>query len=415
MFLLAGALCQAGPDSFREAVEADWLLQDQVRTNAKLDRRGGASQVSTTSDALGAVDGVIDGKWGFHTLQEKNPWWHVDLGKAVALDRAVLYNRCDNCGARNNRIVLSLSDDGKTWTKAYQHDGTLFQGHADKKPLAIPLGGRSARFVRLSLEGTSYFHLDEVQIYGKADPKKNIALGRPCDQSSVSQWSAAHGKPVKPTAPKSYPFALVLERGRSLAKDLLANGAPVQPLVAGFEAVAARVDALPADPAAERALYLELRWALRRLALANPLLDFESIFLTKRAPGSYSHMSDQYYGWWSRPGGGFYLLSDFRTDEPKLASITPELPTGSFLRPDLSYDGKRVLFAWCKFHPDLRGKGDKTDKESIPDDAKYHVFEMNVDGSGLRPITHGSYDDFDARYLPDGRIVFLSTRRGQAV
>jgi catechol 2,3-dioxygenase-like lactoylglutathione lyase family enzyme len=30
-------------------------------------------------------------------------------------------------------------------------------------------------------------------------------------------------------------------------------------------------------------------------------------------------------------------------------------------------------------------------------------------------LTAGKYDDFDARYLPDGRIVFLSTRRGQAV
>jgi cytochrome c553 len=30
-------------------------------------------------------------------------------------------------------------------------------------------------------------------------------------------------------------------------------------------------------------------------------------------------------------------------------------------------------------------------------------------------LTRGKYDDFDARYLPDGRIVFLSTRRGTAV
>ena len=38
---------------------------------------------------------------------------------------------------------------------------------------------------------------------------------------------------------------------------------------------------------------------------------------------------------------------------------------------------------------------------------------MNVDGSGRRQLTHGRYDDFDARYLPDGEIVFLSTRKGQ--
>ena len=51
----------------------------------------------------------------------------------------------------------------------------------------------------------------------------------------------------------------------------------------------------------------------------------------------------------------------------------------------------------------------------MPEEAFYHVFEMNLDGTGLRQLTHGKYDDFDARYLPDGRIVFLSTRRGQFV
>jgi mono/diheme cytochrome c family protein len=40
---------------------------------------------------------------------------------------------------------------------------------------------------------------------------------------------------------------------------------------------------------------------------------------------------------------------------------------------------------------------------------------MNLDGTGLRRLTRGKYDDFDARYLPNGEIVFLSTRRGQYV
>lgn len=51
----------------------------------------------------------------------------------------------------------------------------------------------------------------------------------------------------------------------------------------------------------------------------------------------------------------------------------------------------------------------------MPEDAFYHLFEMNIDGSGVRQLSRGKYDDFDGRYLPDGRIVFLSTRRGQAL
>ena len=37
--------------------------------------------------------------------------------------------------------------------------------------------------------------------------------------------------------------------------------------------------------------------------------------------------------------------------------------------------------------------------------------ELNVDGTGVRRLTHGIYDDFDARYLSNGDIVFLSTRK----
>jgi len=35
---------------------------------------------------------------------------------------------------------------------------------------------------------------------------------------------------------------------------------------------------------------------------------------------------------------------------------------------------------------------------------------MGVDGTGLRQLTHSDYDDIDPCYLPDGRIMFVSTR-----
>jgi len=418
---LAGTADKLDPAAYRAAVEADWLTQDKVRTAARVQPRASNPNVSTKQDAAGGVDGVIDGKWGFHTENEPNPWWHVDLGQKTPLDRVALYNRCDNCGDRNNHILLLLSDDGKTWAQAYQHNGTPFRGYPDKKPLEIKLDGRPARFVRLALKGTSYFHLDEVQVYPAADPKTDIALGKPADQSSTSEWSATHDKVVKPTLPedlpKSYPFAIILERGRKLAADLLAAGAPIQEQGAKLDALAARIEALPktTPPEELQKLYFDLRWAVRGIALANPLLDFDRLLFVKRAPGSYSHMSDQNYGHWSRPGGGLFILSGLKSGQPLLACLTAGLPEGTCMRPDLSYDATRLVFAHCRFYPQMRGMGDKTDKKNIPDDAKFHVFEMNIDGTGLRQLTRGRYDDFDPRYLPDGRIVFLSTRRGQAL
>ena len=409
----------AAAGTFREAVEADWLLQDRVRTGARVARGRRAVAATTRGDARGAVDGVKNGKWGFHTLEDKSPWWHVDLGKSLPLDRVVVYNRCDDsCPGRNRHIELKLSPDGKTWQTVYQHKGRpAFGGIGYGKPLIVKLGGKAARFVRLQHPTPTWFHLDEVEVYGTGDPKRNIALGKPADQSSASKWSREHAAVVvaAPSHPASYPFATVLARGRKLAADLSASGAPIQPLVRKLDALAARVKALPkgSPPEEQRKLYLELRWTIRRIALANPLLDFDRILVTKRAPGSYSHMSDQYYGWWSRPGGGLFVLRDYKTAQPKLRDITPKLPTGSFLRPDISHDAKRVLFAHCRYYNHMRGNRNKVNKKAIPDDAFYHVYEMNLDGSGLRQLTRGRYDDFDARYLPDGRIVFLSTRRSQ--
>ena len=40
----------------------------------------------------------------------------------------------------------------------------------------------------------------------------------------------------------------------------------------------------------------------------------------------------------------------------------------------------------------------------------FAVWEMNADGSGLRRVTDGAGADIDPCYLPDGRIVFVSTR-----
>lgn len=85
------------------------------------------------------------------------------------------------------------------------------------------------------------------------------------------------------------------------------------------------------------------------------------------------------------------------------------------MRPDLSFDATRVLFAYCRYYPELHDVSNKLDKSAIPEDAFYHLYEVNLDGSGLRRLTTGKYDHFSGRYLPDGRIVLVSTRRGRAI
>ncbi len=410
-------------ERFRKQVEADWLLQEEAR------RRRPTVQISPRADAAGAVDGVKNGRWGFHTAQSRSPWWQVDLGASQPVARVRIWNRCDGVAARAQKITVRLSDDGKTWRTVYTHNGKTFYGATDRRPLVVKLQGQRARFVRLQLPGKTFLHLDEVEVFGPADPKKDLALRRPADQISVSRWSTDNRPPESVNWTKR--VREVLAHCGRLIGDLRQAGEDVSAELDMVDRVARKLDAVRSEKA-PRALYLEARWVQRPLTLraaftSSPPLprgsavdapqpDFDAILFTKRVPGSYNHMSDQYYGWWSQPGGGIYILRGFKHDAPAIECITESFKTaGSFLRPMLSYDGTKVLFAWCRHYPKLAGEKNKLDKSNVPEDAFYHLFEMNLDGTGVRQLTRGKYDDFDARYLPDGRIVFLSTRRGQSI
>jgi hypothetical protein len=394
--LLLASARGAEPD-WRARVEADWLRQDAKRNVPVLTKE---------ADAAGGVDGIKDGKWGFHTADELNPWWQVDLQQPVPLGRVVLYNRCD-AAARNARILVLVSADGKEFRQVYQHDGTAFYGFTDGKPLVVELKAVTARFVRLALRGKGYFHLDEVEIYPMRE-SRNIASGKPATQSSTSQWSVSRAQPAC-----TYPVALVVERGLKLAESQGRLGAVVAKPAAVLRQVSDELKAATTEEAL-RALYFRAHWAVREMALANPLLNFDDLLFVKRAPGIFPHMSDQHYGWWSRPGGGICVAAGFKAGAPQIRCLTADMPAGSFTTPELSFDGKKILFAYCRYHPTLADEKRKSDKANVPADAFYHVYVMNRDGSDRHPLTGGKYDDFDAHWLPDGNIVFLSTRKGLA-
>ena len=409
-FLLRSVCMSAAPCApTREEIEVDWGQQETILAGTQL------LKISRSDDAAGACDGVKDGKWGFHTGRAKAPWWQVDLGKLLPLDRIVVFNRCDGTASRARNLSVLLSDDGKTWHEAYKHNGKTFGGHPDSKPLAARLSGKRGRFVRLQIPEDGFLHLDEVEVYGMADPSGNIALNRPANQISTSQWSTPR-KGVRKQIQWAERTRELLSKTTKLLAEIAEAGTPFAP---EQQALGELRETLPDTDAVEawKAHYLEVRWLVRRLMLRHPLLSFDNLLVTQRVPGTFCHMSDQYYGWWSRPGGGVYVLRDFASGTADMTALTDKAFTnpGNFLRPMISYDGKRVLFSWCRHYPELAKERNKLDKSNVPEDAFYHVFEMNIDGTNVRQLTRGKYDDFDARYLPGGRRVFLSTRRGQFI
>ena len=75
-------------------------------------------------------------------------------------------------------------------------------------------------------------------------------------------------------------------------------------------------------------------------------------------------------------------------------------PHGVIRDPDVSHDGKRILFSWKK-----------SDRE---DD--YHLYEMDFATEEIEQLTSGrGFADYEGNYLPNGDIIFSSTRCGQSV
>ena len=151
--------------------------------------------------------------------------------------------------------------------------------------------------------------------------------------------------------------------------------------------------------------------ALRRDALVNhnPLIDFDKLVFIKRYTFSSNHYYTEYLNSAWTPGGGLCVL-DLKTGT--VDQIATELKDGVFMRFDVSFDAKKIIFDWKCAHQE-----------------GYRIYEINVDGTGLRQLTfpqedeeklvelyrarphyHHGTDDMHPCYLPNGDICFISTR-----
>ena len=148
--------------------------------------------------------------------------------------------------------------------------------------------------------------------------------------------------------------------------------------------------------------------AIEKSMLAK--LDAPLLFV-KRHSYRGIHIYDTFYKW-PPGGGGIYVLENPTAprSEHKIRTIVDEassnsLGKGVYTHPELSWDAKKLLFCY---------KGTPSGSTLI--------YEIGVDGKALRKISdptsclpvykgrHGGQHDIAPSYLPDGRIVFVSTR-----
>ncbi len=100
------------------------------------------------------------------------------------------------------------------------------------------------------------------------------------------------------------------------------------------------------------------------------------------------------------------VIGDLYKLEPPVANGTLTQLTdvakdgGGIVSPEVSFDGQRLLFSMRE-----------------DENATWKIYEMNVDGTGLRQVTHDPdnqrVNDTDPAYLPNGQIIFASDRLKQ--
>ncbi|MFH1923159.1 MAG: LamG-like jellyroll fold domain-containing protein, partial [Planctomycetota bacterium] len=124
--------------------------------------------------------------------------------------------------------------------------------------------------------------------------------------------------------------------------------------------------------------------------------DVEEIVFAVRQPGKDGHWYAN-FGYWSfDPEGKLYgdggrlCRLNLRTGG---LEVLLDDPQGGVRDPQVHYDGRTILFSYRKGGQPY-----------------YHLYEIQADGSGLRQLTDGPYDDFEPTYLPDGDIIFCSSR-----
>ena len=293
-------------------------------------------------------------------------------------------------------------------------------GQGDGQPVVLRLETRAGREeaavrwrgLRIEAEGRSI----DIPISAAATPPGRgpapvlPPLRAPMEQALIEwDWRMQDGIGT-PREPVTYAAAVerTLARGRLLVADLGRAGGDLGPLAAEWDAAARARDDLAKDASATEsqweALWRRVHDVRRRIVFANPLAAVGPLVFVKGVPSAFSHQLTQYYGSDAKPGGGLFVL-----EEPgrsmRCRRLAAGLPTGSYLHPDVSFDGRSIVFAYCQV-------SETPAHREAHLDVFYRLYEVGADGAGLRQLTDGRFDDFSPRYLPNGRFIFISTRRG---
>ena len=306
------------------------------------------------NNAYKVVDGNTGGSNAMHQISytgnDDHAWWQVDLGCAYPVDSVRIWNRSDSSAERLSNFDVMLSADGQLWTD------TMYMAGQCSRPSVFSFAARSARFVRVQLRGRNFLTLAEVQVFAPAKGYRTAVAA------------------ILPSLPDS-------------------SRTPLQERLNGLTSSADNNPAMVA-------LYVRVCSERRKIRMAPYISKFAKVIFSQHDVLGNGPFFPT--GIWRSPGytgKGIELLQM----QGFYGNVAHLLSTGEARSPDISYDGQRVLFAW---------------RNGASGSSKYHLFEMNIANRSMRAITFGStieaiypdYADYQGIYLPNGNILFVSTR-----
>ncbi|MCL2117691.1 MAG: hypothetical protein FWH27_04595 [Planctomycetaceae bacterium] len=164
-----------------------------------------------------------------------------------------------------------------------------------------------------------------------------------------------------------------------------------------------RQSARGSDAEMAKSIYFDVRRVKRNIMFKNPVIDFDSVLMIDQPYQTHregNHESIHRMGVSATPGGRLLVLEGL-SPGGRLCQLAPNPDdangrlgaAGSFWRPDLSFDAEKTVFCY-----------------KLATEKSFKLYEIGLDGTGLRQLTDSEYDDIDPIYLPDGKIMFTTTR-----
>ena len=315
--------------------------------------------------------------------------------------------------------ALSRNDRGRAWAvKGETHRGGAELILEWDRPTTI---GELIFFNRAAWYAEEGWKDFEVRVDGNADPTvrarltrdagpQRVAVDPPIEARTVTiRFTASHGGPnpglsellvlSAPTTDEALAAFLDAQAARNALAGIPrvdnVDSEALRRLIGNLEALhgkdypqakahRARLDAILTED--RRGAGMDRLARLQREVL---LFDVDRLLAIRRHEITASHVYTYHYEGF-RSGGDLRVVDPFDRKDVRILAAAPE---GQILDCDLSYDGRSVLFS-------LRER----------EDAGYHLYTVGIDGTEPKPLTKGSWHDYNGCWLPDGGIAFLSTR-----